>query len=335
MYRCRIASCRAVNEYYMGFCPACGEEGVMVPINAVVPERNRQVGKRLVTKAKDHSMEKIPRMKTGIDNLDIMYGGEEDPGIPEGFVIQLVGPPGIGKSTLVTQIAGGPLCNETLYVAGEEAASRVGRRAKRLRCKNAEEIQIIHTQDLPTVFRAMREVNAKLVIIDSLQGLRLHSPEIPDDEQDEDGLIVNLPKHTQQTVRDVAFQLIREATRNKRTIILLAHINKDNTAAGLREIEHMVDAVSYFDGNPRKRARQGWCTKDREADVTYTAHFKMTDTGLVSYDPKLEKVDEEEEDDEEGKGKGGPGEGEAGGAAAPHAARGGRRRRGRDAAADS
>lgn len=310
-YRCRLSECGAINDEWLSSCPVCGEDGTMVPLDAFIPE-GRSGGGRLVSKAKDHKTEEIPRLKSGIDNLDILYGGEDDPGIPGGFVIQLTGPPGIGKSTLVTQIAGGPLYKDVLYVATEESASRVVRRLRRLRMRHAEDAQITHTQDLPTVLRAIREVNAKVVIVDSLHGLRLHAPEIPD-EEDDNGLVMNMPKHTQQTVRDIAFQLIREAQKHGRTIFLLAHVNKENIVAGLREVEHMVDVVSYFEGSPKKIARTARCTKDRESDTTYTAHFKMTNIGLVSYDPKREKLEEEDDDSEGDSRNSGAGQGGRGG----------------------
>lgn len=278
----------------------------MVPQGAVIPSSMRQVSRRLVAKVSEHGIEVVPRLKTGVENLDRLYGGEEEPGVPEGFVIQLVGPPGIGKSTLLTQIAGGPLCKDVLYIASEEAASRIGRRARRLKMRNAEDIQITHTQDLPTALRAIREVQAKIVIVDSLQGMRLSAPEdVPGDGDDD--VTVKMPKHTQQTVRDIAFQLIREAQKYKRTIFVIGHINKENVIAGLREIEFMVDIVSFFEGDPTKVKRVARCTKNREGDTMYKAHFKMTNVGLVSYDPKKEKSDEQDDPHAAGDGKRGRG----------------------------
>lgn len=232
--------------------------------------------RKLVNTVSECEEDDVPRLKTGIGNLDRLLGGDEDPGIPHGVVIQLAGNPGIGKSTLLAQIAGGPLFSDVLYITSEEKISRIGRRAKRLRMKHANDIQVIATRSLGTAKRAIEECGAKIVIADSLQGLRLKD----EDEEDGNGEL-RMAKHTQQTVRDIAVSLISVSHKQGCTIVLVGHMNKQETMAGLKEIEHLVDIVCFFKGNPNKPERFVECSKNREGDTFYQAWFKMTQYGLM------------------------------------------------------
>ncbi len=261
----------------------------MVPISAPLGFSEKKG--RLVNLVSDCEDDDVPRLKSGIPNLDRLFGGDEDPGIPCGVVIQLAGNPGIGKSTLLAQVAGGPLCDDILYVASEEKIGRIGRRAKRLRMKNALNIQVIETRSLNTARKAIEECKAKIVIIDSLQGLRL-----TDGDEDENGEL-KLSKHTQQTVRDIAVSLISVCHKRGCTVILVGHMNKQETMAGLKEIEHLVDIVCFFKGNPNRPSRHLVCSKNREGDTFYKAWFSMTGYGLMSVkEPSKEELEADKEE---------------------------------------
>lgn len=236
----------------------------------------------------------IPRIKTGIWNVDRLLGGEEDPGLPKGFVFQLVGPPGIGKSTICAEIANA-LWDDCLYVTSEETKERIGRRCKRCRMSHADRIRVAETQDLSEAKEVIRESKAEVVIMDSLQGLRLH---VMKGQKEGDFSPRKQSKHTQNTVRDVAFDLISEARDRKCTMFLLGHVTKSGDLAGLREIEHMVDAVVYFElgeKDPTTIYRTMRNSKNRESDTNTKIWFEMTSKGLIPCDPpKLKKGTQKE-----------------------------------------
>lgn len=244
----------------------------------------------LVVRSGEIDKTPIKRIRTGIKNLDDVFGGEPS-GIPIGFVIQFAGPPGTGKSTLLTQIVGGLLVDRSLYITSEETAQRIAQRAERLNVPGKDRISITETTDLDTAKRAIRETDAEFVIVDSLQGLRkAEEPDEPtrEEPEGEDGedrkprKARRHVKHTQLVVRDIANDLIEVARRGKRTMILVAHMNKENELAGLREIEHNVDIVARFDKKQQMSTRRDfWFTKNREADTAVRAIFEMTGQGLL------------------------------------------------------
>jgi predicted ATP-dependent serine protease len=190
--------------------------------------------------------------------------------------------------------------DQCLYIASEETAQRITQRAYRLNVPGKDRIQIAEVADLELAKQAIRETNARVVLVDSLQGLRKTEPLSPEEEfpYDERGLDVEPErrpktrgnrkhiKHTQMVVRDIALELIEVARKGKRTMILVAHVNKENELGGLREIEHMVDVVARFDkphGQTMATRRFFFFTKNREADTAVKALFEMTGQGLIDH----------------------------------------------------
>lgn len=268
----------------------------MVPLNAVIGPRHARA--KVISSLGTQPKEDVPRLSTGLPNLDEMFGGHGDKiGLAQGCVVQLGGNPGIGKSTLLAQIAAF-LRHRCLYVTTEESKRRLAARMRRVAGEvAANHVDAISTIDdglgLGGVCAAMRTHPAKVIIIDSLQGLRkddipLEEREIQEVQQEmEQGRRRRKRrgggshKHSQLSVRDIALDLIREASKRKLTVIMTCHVTKDGALAGLKEIEHMVDVVAWFKGNPDASLRHVSCSKNREGDTMVNAEFDMTEHGLM------------------------------------------------------
>lgn len=267
----------------------------MVPIGVAIGGGLTK-GKQAITLLWDQPKEDVARLSTGFRNLDLTFGGHGDKiGLAAGFVIQLGGQPGCGKSTLLAHIAS-HLKEKCLYVTTEESKRRLAARVRRVAGDEAtKHMSAISTIDdrlgLTGVCIAMRTHQAKVIIIDSLQGLR------KDDAIEEEDTTAaasvspmsrqlrsyyakKVAKHSQMSVRDIAMELIKEANRRKVTMLMVCHVTKDGALAGLKEIEHMVDCVAWFKGDVNATTRTFSCSKNREGDTTLSADFDMTEHGL-------------------------------------------------------
>jgi DNA repair protein RadA/Sms len=272
LYRCR--TCRAIHPGWSACCPRCGQIGAMMPdgMKLITNELQGEKASRLITPLGEEPEEEVPRVSTGLLNLDELFGG----GLALGSVVQLGGNPGIGKSTLLAQIAGF-MHAEILYVTTEESKRRLARRARRVGGPSAGRVPSISTIDdklgLAEVRAAMRTHPARVVIVDSLQGMRAEGSALETKGQNK--------KHSQYVVRDIALELIQEANARRLTILFTCHVTKDGALAGLKEIEHMVDVVAWFRGAPETPHRQVSCSKNRDGDTSIVAHFEMGPNGLT------------------------------------------------------
>jgi DNA repair protein RadA/Sms len=276
--------CRARNSEWTSRCPVCGVRGAMHPAG-VRPGRAATPAPTDDALAAPDGLyslgtvkaSKVERLTTGIFQVDRMMGdGVEQFGIARPSVIQFGGQPGIGKSTLLLQIANGlgPRC---LYLTSEETMESIAARASRLQLTNTATVGIRATTSYEEARAILMTVDRPLAIIDSLQGLRM---------RDEHGKPM---KHTQHTVRDIAMGLIQAANATKKTVFVVGHVNKQGDLAGLKEIEHMVDTVLWFRGVRSGTDRHMACEKNRFGDVSLCANFKMTNRGLVDREPDAEK----------------------------------------------
>ncbi len=204
----------------------------------------------------------VDRLETGIGELDRVLGG----GIVPGSVLLLGGDPGIGKSTLLLQMAAAlaPTVS-SLYVTGEESLEQVGMRARRLGLK-LEDLQCLAATEIDQLLGAGDQMRPGLMIVDSVQ--TVVCPELQ-----------SAPGSVSQ-VREAAGRLVRWAKQNGCCVILVGHVTKEGALAGPRVLEHMVDAVLYFENDGGSRFRVIRAAKNRFGAVNELGMFAMTASGL-------------------------------------------------------
>ncbi len=204
-----------------------------------------------------------PRISSGIGELDRVLGG----GLVRGSVVLIGGDPGIGKSTLLLQLmsrlqAGGLPC---LYVSGEESTRQVAMRAERLGLEVAG-LRFVPETRVERVLELAAKERPAAMVIDSIQ--TLYTEELS-----------SAPGGVSQ-VRESAARLVQYAKRSGTALYLVGHVTKEGALAGPRVLEHMVDTVLYFEGDPGSRFRVVRAVKNRFGAVNELGVFAMTDRGL-------------------------------------------------------
>ncbi|HSN42752.1 MAG TPA: DNA repair protein RadA [Propionibacteriaceae bacterium] len=204
------------------------------------------------------------RRLTGIGELDRVLGG----GLVPGVVALLAGEPGVGKSTLLLEVAAKWASHgeRTLYVTGEESAAQVKLRATRTGTL-ADELYLAAETDLSTVLGHIEEVAPTLVVIDSVQTIGA---------AEADGS----PGGVTQ-VREVTAALVRVAKRRGMAVIVVGHVTKDGSIAGPRFMEHLVDVVLTFEGDRHSGFRMVRATKNRYGPADEVGCFEMSETGII------------------------------------------------------
>ena len=205
-----------------------------------------------------------PRLPTGLSEFDRVLGG----GLVEGSVVLLGGDPGIGKSTLLLQsLASGAGTGRVraLYVSGEESSSQIALRAERLKVPTGALRLLIETE-IERILALATTERPQVMVIDSIQTLYTSA-------------LQSAPGSVAQ-VRECAAQLVRFAKASRTAIYLVGHVTKDGALAGPRVLEHMVDAVLYFEGEVSGRYRLVRAFKNRFGAVNELGVFAMTDGGL-------------------------------------------------------
>jgi DNA repair protein RadA/Sms len=207
------------------------------------------------------------RLKSGIAGLDDVLGG----GIVRGAVILLAGDPGIGKSTLLLQVAKRAAANhEILYITGEESAAQIRLRAQRLGISSEKKILVYAEQNVANIRNQMLATNCKIVIVDSIQSV--YYPEI-----------TSAPGSVSQ-VRESTQLLLSAAKMQNIALILVGHVTKDGSIAGPRVLEHMVDVVLQCEGDKTRQLRILRATKNRFGSTQEIAVFEMAACGLTEID---------------------------------------------------
>ena len=202
------------------------------------------------------------RLQTGMAELDRVLGG----GLIPGSVTLLGGEPGIGKSTLLLQLANhASRDTPTLYLSAEESAAQIGVRARRLGVA-APHLHVVADTDLEAALVRAREAKIRLLIVDSIQTVQLAS--------------VGTAAGAVTQLRECTAQLVRFAKTEEVSVVIVGHVTKDGAIAGPRVLEHLVDTVLYFESDASSRFRNVRATKNRFGSVGELAFFHMDEQGL-------------------------------------------------------
>ena len=258
LYVC--SACGGQSVKWQGSCPVCGEWNVLEPVRASrAPQRRSAAAEPLPLQA---AAGDLRRLSSGLDELDRVLGG----GVVPGSVTLLGGDPGIGKSTLLLQMAaqvaaGAPV----LYASGEESAAQVALRAQRLGL-SAPSLEILAETELGTVLERAGERAAALLIVDSIQTVQSER--------------LDAAPGAVSQLKECTAQLVRFAKRRATAVFLIGHVTKEGSIAGPRVLEHLVDTVLYFESETSSRYRIVRATKNRFGAVNELGFFAMTETGL-------------------------------------------------------
>ena len=263
-------NCGASYPKWTGKCENCGEwntlvEQIVETKGASAVARSHSRGKIL----KPQSMrsiaaeDSVKRLPTGIANLDAVLGG----GILPAGVMLLAGQPGIGKSTLLMQVAAHVAeQSSVLYVSGEESASQVKLRATRLGATSGDDLQFVASTSADDIAATIRSGRYKLVIIDSIQTLSLEE-------------IASAPGTVSQ-ITNSSNVIIRAAKASGAAVILVGHVTKEGSIAGPKVLEHLVDVVLQFEGDRYGGFKVVRAVKNRYGSTSEAAIFEMNDKGL-------------------------------------------------------
>lgn len=254
--------CGATQSKWSGKCDQCGEWNSMVE-TAVLPSRASSGAKAaLPQKISDVETKKLPRIDTSIGEVNQVLGG----GIVPGSITLLSGDPGIGKSTLVLQIAA-QIASKTpvLYVSGEESANQIKLRAERLNV-NSDGLDLLTETNTDVVAATLKNGDYKLVIIDSIQTMSVEA-------------LTGSPGTVGQIT--ASSQMLQSvAKQNHIAMIIIGHVTKEGNIAGPKVLEHLVDVVLYLEGDRYGAFKALRGIKNRFGSTSEVGIFEMKDTGL-------------------------------------------------------
>ena len=261
-------NCGNETPKWMGRCPGCGafntmEEHIEKPV-AVGKAKSAPVGSsRIPRRIREVTSDGEIRFATGMGELDRVLGG----GAVAGSLVLVGGAPGIGKSTLLLQICNS-LCTgrKVLYISGEESERQLKLRAERLGV-DPEDLYILSETRLSDVVEAAEALQPDILIMDSIQTLY--------NEENESS-----PGSVSQ-VKDCTMTMMQLSKAQGITVFVVGHINKDGNIAGPKVLEHMVDCVLYFEGDPNTSYRLLRAAKNRFGSTNEIGVLEMRDTGLV------------------------------------------------------
>jgi DNA repair protein RadA/Sms len=266
------SACGAETLKWQGQCPACGEwnsleqRAVRRPAGArggsgVAASGLGPTGATPVPLAASRESD-LERLPSGQGELDRVLGG----GLVPGSVTLLGGDPGIGKSTLLLQVAAQVAAGRgVMYASGEESVSQVGLRARRLGIA-ATTLEVLAETDLQSILDQTAARKAALLVVDSIQTVQ--------------SAIVAASAGAVSQLRECTAELVRFAKTTATAVILIGHVTKEGAIAGPRVLEHLVDTVLYFESEAGSRFRIVRATKNRFGAVNELGFFAMTEAGL-------------------------------------------------------
>jgi DNA repair protein RadA/Sms len=257
-------SCGAASARWAGRCDACGGWNTLVEEGAAPATRGSRKGRLFVIEPLKGQTLEAPRLASGVAEFDRVTGG----GLVCGSVLLLGGDPGIGKSTLLIEVAAAYARHgqRAVYISGEEAVAQVRLRAERLGLAEAAVELAAETAVEDIVATLSHGKPPQLLVIDSIQTMWTPT--------------VDSAPGTVTQVRGAAGELIRFAKRSGTSVILVGHVTKDGQIAGPRVVEHMVDAVLSFEGEGSQQFRILRAIKNRFGPTDEIGVFEMTGSGL-------------------------------------------------------
>ena len=263
--------CGGGSRKWAGQCPDCGAWNSMVeePEQAPRPDGadaryGAPAGRAEVRRYSEVDVEAAARMPSGFGEFDRVLGG----GIVPGSMVLVGGEPGIGKSTLLLQVAARVAASSgpVLYASGEESEQQVKERGRRLDIGDAE-LYLLAETCLERLIEAVERVRPALLVVDSIQTIYSLS-------------LASAPGSVGQ-VREAATHLLFNAKRGNVPTILVGHVTKDGSLAGPKVLEHVVDTVLYFEGERHHAHRVVRAVKNRFGAVSELGVFEMTGSGLL------------------------------------------------------
>ena len=262
--------CGTTSAKWLGQCSGCGKWNTMVE-ELVAPAVKARVSKgRRSSQARPRRISEIPlttesRIMTGVGELDRVLGG----GIMAGSFTLIAGDPGIGKSTLMTELAKYLPDRKILYVTGEESVRQVKLRAGRLGI-DSDNLYLYAETNVESIISEAQQVEPELMIIDSIQ--TLFRPDV-----------TSAPGSVSQ-VRESTSALLQMAKDEEIPMFVVGHVTKDGAIAGPRVLEHMVDTVLYFEGDRHHAFRILRAVKNRFGSTNEIGVFEMRSQGLLEVD---------------------------------------------------
>ncbi len=260
------SECGYVAAKWSGQCPECGEWNTMLerePVSDSLKGISASASRiALASPVTEIDIENEHRYNSGIGELDRVLGG----GIVKGSVVLLSGEPGIGKSTILLQICGKIAGDfKILYVSGEESARQLKLRAGRLSVNNRN-LMIMADNDAEAICEYIKTYKPDIVMIDSIQTMAISE--------------LNTSSGSISQVRECTNLFMRTAKALDIPIFIVGHVNKDGGIAGPKVMEHIVDAVLYFEGDHNYSYRILRATKNRFGSTNEIGVFEMCEDGL-------------------------------------------------------
>lgn len=263
-------ACGSIHHKWGGQCGDCQEWNTLQE-EAVIPEapitkaaqRAGYAGSETnrIKSINEIDLREDIRTHTGMSELDRVLGG----GLVQGSVILIGGDPGIGKSTILLQTLSSFQDMKTLYVTGEESLQQVSMRAQRLELPT-EALRLLTETCIERIIEMALIEKPEVMVIDSIQTIYTEH-------------ITSAPGSVSQ-IREASAKLTRYAKQTNTAVFIAGHVTKEGTLAGPRVLEHMVDTVLYFEGDPGSRYRLLRAVKNRFGAVNELGVFAMTDRGL-------------------------------------------------------
>lgn len=266
------ASCGYETSRWLGCCPDCGEWNTFEERRTAqaAPSKTAEKAAKYQTARKSEILtlsqveeRQEPRSTTGNEELDRVLGG----GLVTGSAILLGGDPGIGKSTLLLQVAGSlSERRRVLYVSGEESARQIKMRAARIGVPQ-DKLYVLAENDVESILEKCDRMQPDVLIIDSIQTM------VSEDSASAPGSV--------SQVRQSAGAIVRYAKETGTSVFIVGHVTKEGSLAGPRILEHMVDAVLYFEGDRQHEYRLLRAVKNRFGSVNELGVFEMRSEGMT------------------------------------------------------